>query len=619
VSESLLPYYNDELEALRRLAGEFADAYPKVAGRLRLTRDGLPDDPHVERLLEGVAFLAARVQHRLDDEIPELSDALLELLSPHLLAPVPSMTTLRLRPRPEIAGPVRIPRGLAVETEPVAGTPLRYRTCHEVTLWPLRIEAARLMGVPFAAPAHPRLARAAACLRLTLATTGQEIPVCALGLDRLRLHLAGGGAVAAGLHELLSMACIGVALADGPGDPAPTLLPPEALQSAGFARDEAALPWPREAFDGHRLLTEFFAFPEKFHYLDLSGLEARALLQDRQTLEVFIYLSRAATTLERAVGKDSFALHCTPAVNLSVQRCEPIALDGTRSEWLVLPDARRPAALEVHSLLRLRETRPDGTRREVVPFNRLAPDAASRGEGLEAETAGMAGEAELQWVGRRQPAAAPLSGTETRLMLRDSAFAPQAPADGVLSIEALCLNRDLPNHLPFGGGQPRLRVLGQSQLEGAECLRAPTATLRPVLRERGAWHLLSHLALNHLAVTGGEDAALALREMLRLHDLRQTPETRGAIDSLLAVEARPGVARIPGQRPGVFARGLDIRLTFSPQDWNAGGLYLLGTVLERFLALQVSVNGFVRCEAVLRGREDPVARWPARSGTQVLL
>jgi type VI secretion system protein ImpG len=154
---------------------------------------------------------------------------------------------------------------------------------------------------------------------------------------------------------------------------------------------------------------------------------------------------------------------------------------------------------------------------------------------------------------------------------------------------------------------------------GAECLSPPTPTLRPQLRERSGWRLVSHLALNHLGVTGGPQAALALREMLRLHDLRDTVETRLALDGLVSVTATPGIARLPGVRPGSFARGLDIGLTFEPQAWQAGGLFLLASVLERFLALQVSVNGFVRTSVTLRGRGGTVAAWPARSGTRVLL
>lgn len=612
MSEALLPYYNRELGAIRKEAADFADAFPKVAGRLRLSAEAV-DDPFVARLLEGVAFLAARVQHRLDDDLPELSDALLEMLAPHLLAPVPSMTTLRLAGPPELRVPARVPRGLIVETEPVRGEPVRLRTCHDVTLWPLVIEQARLMGLPLAAPANPRAAGAVACLRLTLRTPAPDIPISALGLDRLRLHLRGIGTAAMALHELLSTATLSVALADGPADPRPTILGPAALQPAGFEPEEAALPWPQRAFGGHRLLTEYFAFPDKFLYLDLDGLDARSLVQQSDRLEIFVYLSRALPALERSVGTDSFALGCTPAINLFPQRCEPIQLDGTRSEWPVVPDARRPVALEVYAVEQVRESRADGSRRPVLPFHRL-------GRGMDAADATPERDRPaINFVAARRPATPPLSGSQTVLMLRDPGFDPVAPADGVLTVEALCCNRDLPAMLPFGGGQPRLRVAAGSPAASAEALVPPTPTLRPMLHARGAWKLISHLALNHLSVVDGPEGAAALRELLRLHDLRDSAESRSALAALLAVEATPGVARLPGRRPGVLVRGLDVTLVFDPQAWQSGALYLLATVLERFLAQQVSVNAFVRTEVVLRGRPGTVARFAPRSGTRTLL
>lgn len=611
MAESLLTFYNRELAALRSLAGEFATANPKVAGRLRIAADGGVDDPHVERLLEGVAFLAGRVQQRLDDELPEIADVLLELLCPHMLAPIPSMTTLRLSPKREARGPAVVPRGTPVDTEAVRGEALRYATSHAVTVWPLQIESARLTGLPLPAPVNPRATGAVGSLRLALKTTAEDLGFAETGLDRLRLHIRGPHHVAAGLHELLATACIGIALAEGVNDPAPTLIGPERLSAVGFERDEAALPWPQRAFDGHRLLTEYFAHPERFLYIDIDGLEARTALQTGNRLDIFVYLSRAAPELERLVGADNFALHCTPAINLFPQRCEPIALDGTQSEWLVIPDVRRPAALEVYAIEAVRESRPDGARRTVQPFQRLARAASMQ----DIEPSPM------HWVASRSDAPGTIGGSQIRLMTCDAGFRPDAPADGVLTIESLCLNRDLPSLLPFGGGQPRLRLADPAAPAdpAVECLSAPTPTLRPPLHARGAWRLISHLALNHLSVTGGQDATMALREMLALHDLRDTPETRGAIAAILGVHAEPGVARVPGRRPGVFARGIDVTLTFDPQTWQNGGLYVLGCVLERFLALQVSVNGFVRTRAQLRDRSTPVAAWPPRSGTRVLL
>lgn len=608
MSESLLPYYNRELGAIRRLAGEFADAYPKVAARLRVTPEAV-DDPYVERLLEGVAFIAARVQQRLDDELPEFSETLLEMLSPHLLAPVPSMTTIRLGAAPDAQGPARIPRGLLLETEPVRGEPVRFSTCHDVTVWPVAIDTFKLAGQPIAAPANPRVQGASACLRIGLRTTAPGLSFSKLGLDRLRLHLRGVGAQAALLHELLCTSTLGIALADSPADPRPTLLDAECLQPAGFAPEESALPWPNRSFAGYRMLTEWFAFPEKFLYLDITGLEARTLVQESDRLDIYIYLGRAMPELERVLGPENVALGCTPAVNLFPHRCEPIALDGTQSEWMVVPDARRPGSLEVYAVEQVRESRPDGLRRGVLPFYRLG--RAETGE----ETA-----AEANYVTFRRGATPPVTGTQTWIELRDAAFDPTRPAEGVLTIEALCCNRDLPAMLPFGAGQPRLKVSqGGAPVAAIDCLSPPTPTLRPGLNDRGAWRLISHLALNHLSVTGGEEGAAALREILRLHDLRDSAESRAAIGALVAVDTKPGVARLPGGRAGAFARGLDVTLTFDPQTWAAAGLYPLAQVLERFLALQVSVNAFSRTMVALRGRPGLVARFAPRSGTRTLL
>ena len=609
MADTLLPYYDRELAAIRKLAGEFAAANPKVAGRLRITADAV-DDPHVERLLEGVAFLAARVQHRLDDDAPELSDALLELLCPHLLAPVPSLTTVQLRPKPEATGASRIPRGTTLQTQPVRGETLQYRTCHETVLWPVTIEKARLAGLPLPAPVNPHAPRAAAVLRLSLVTTVPGLTFADLAFDRLRLHLRGSGPTATQLLELLCTSTLSLALADGPADPRPTFLPPGRLAQVGFEPQEAALPWPQRAFSGHRLLTEYFAFPEKFLYIDISGLEARSLVQRSGSLELFVYLSRTAGDLERSVSEENFVLGATPVVNLFEHPAEPVAMDGTQSEWLVVPDARRPAALEIYAVEAVRLSRPDAPQPRKVPhFQRLRHE-----EGSEDDADG------LSWLASRRSAPLILGGTETHLMLRDPQFDPARPADGVLSIDALCCNRDLPSLLPFGGGQPAMRVTDPAAPAGSvECLAPPTSTLRPQLRERSGWRLVSHLALNHLGVTGGQQAALALREMLRLHDLRDTPETRLALDGIVSVHATPGVARLPGNRPGSFARGIDVALTFEPQAWTAGGLYLLAGVLEHFFALQVSINGFVRTSVYLRGRTGSIATWPARSGTRVLL
>ena len=346
MSDRLRPYFNRELVAIRKLAGEFADAHPKIAGRLRLSPDAI-DDPHVARLLDGVAYLSARVHQRLDDEFPELTDALLSALYPGFLAPVPSSAIVQFTPKADLQGGAEIDAGFAIETERVRGHPCRFRTAYPVTLWPVRIAQARLSGQPFVAPANPLAAGAASVLRIVVETMAPDMSFAKLGMDRLRLFLRGGPAIAPHLHEMLAAHVIGVALAEAPGDPAPVLLAPASVRPVGFADDEALLPWPARGFAGFRLLTEYFAFSDKFRFFDIDGLDRRTLVLDRNRLEIFIYFDRSMTELERALGTEHLALGCTPMVNIFPQRCEPIRLDQTETEYRVIPDARGVGAFEV--------------------------------------------------------------------------------------------------------------------------------------------------------------------------------------------------------------------------------------------------------------------------------
>lgn len=606
MSDTLLPYYNRELNAIRELAGEFARAHPKIAGRLRLTEDSV-DDPHVGRLLEGAAFLAARVHQRLDDEFPELTDALLGVLYPHYLAPVPSATILQLTAQPALKGGIAVPAGTGFDSERVRGEACRFRTTSATTLWPIEVEQVRLSGLPLAAPANPLAPRAQAVLRVALRCADPTMDFTTLAPERLRFFLRAAPNVTLPLYELLCGHTLAVALADGVSDPAPVCMAAGVLRPAGFAPDEALFPWPARSFAGFRLLAEYFALPEKFLFLDIERLSAKTLRGAGNRLDIFVYLDRAAPELERSVSADTLALGCVPAVNLFAHRCEPVALTHTATEYRLEPDVRRPGALEIWQLARVREVAADGSHRDWAPFYRLERAAAAGGE-----PTGF-------YALARRPSAT-LPGTDLFLAPFDTAFDAASPANRVLSIDALCSNRDLPTDLPFGGGRPAFApVEGMAALARVACLIAPTPSLRPRLRAEGFWPLVSHLGLGHLSVVGGAGAAATLQEVLRLYDLRGSEETRAAIAALLAVQAVPGVARVPGARAGSFCRGLDVTLEWEADVWASGGLYLLAAVLERFLALHATVNSFVRTRCRLRGRPGLVASWPPRAGAQTLL
>ena len=614
MTEDLLPYYNRELSYIRRHAGRFAEAHPKVAARLRLGPDG-SEDPHVERLLQGFAYLTSRVRHKLDDEFPEITQALIGTLYPHYLAPIPSCAVVRLDLDPgqnELTAGLTVPRGQTLESEPIQGEPCRFRTAYPVTLYPVDVRLATLASAPFTAPATPRANSALAVLRVGLGTRSPNVRFANFaGMTTIRLFLRGQPQHTQRLYELLLNHAVEVAFAKRPDDKSAVAVGPEAIQAVGFARDEALLPYPARSFVGYRLLTEYFTFPQKFLFVDVAVPPA-ALARADGVLEMFVYLNRQATDLEPNVTADTLELGCTPIVNLYEQPAEPIRLTQQQFEYRVVPDHRRPLAHEIYSIDRVTATAADGREAEYVPFFAVKHGGS--------KSAGP------YWHGTRRPAAdaaepktettAVDRGTEVYLSFVDIGFNPAAPIDWTVSVRATCMNRDLPARLPFGGGQPRLQLTeGSGLVTRITCLTPPTPTVRTHLREEGLWRLVSHLTLNHLSLTDGPDGADALREILALYDFTESAVTRAQIEGVRAVSGK----RVLGRANGAVCRGVEVGVEFDEDRYTGNGLYLFASVLDRFFTLYASVNTFTRTVATVARREGVYKRFPSRAGDQIVL
>ncbi len=607
MDEDLLRFYDQELSYLRRAGAEFSRLHPKIAGRLRLGADQI-EDPHVSRLVESVAFLNARVRRKLDDEFPELTDALLGLLAPNQLAPVPSMAVVQFECAPDLTAPARVERGTGLVTDSAYGEPCRYRTAYDVEALPLAVESARLMGPPFTSPVTPRSRSSAGLLHVELRPAADSGSVGALAPERLRFFLNGEFRHMASLYELVLNDAIEVAVAATPGDRRPQVLGPDALRPVGFADGESVLPDGARSHPEERLLTEFFAFPHKFLFFDVVGLDTRRLT-DR--LHLFVFLRRSITDLELVVDASTLRLGCTPVVNLFERRAEPIRLTGRQSEYHLVADARHELETEIHSVDAVRaSSRAQGTV-EYAPFYGVRHDLDTSGP-------------QRYWHATRRPTPRGEEdvdrGTEIHLALVDDAFAPSAPDDWVLEAEVTCLNRNQPARLPFGGGHPRLTFAkGGGAITRIQCLTAPTQTVRAP-RGRGAtWRLVSLLALHHASIVEGTDALGFLRECLRLFDPLAAPETRRVGEALLAVESRPVVRRIVvGGQPG-FCRGLQVRLVLDEERLRTTGVFLLASVLERFLAGYCTINSFVETVVTTPLRDGDLRRWAPRSGSRILL
>jgi type VI secretion system protein ImpG len=615
----LLTQYNRELSFIRRLAGLFAQANPGIAEHLHLRQEDKPD-PHVERLIQAFAFISGRVRQKLDDEFPEITESLLGVLYPHYLNPIPSMgiVQMELASEQDAAEGYRVPAETPAATvEQVEGEPCRFQTVYPVTLWPIKVESAKLARPPFGGLGVPETLeggterRAAAILRLVLRCVGDGVSFQSMPLDSLRFFLHGESRHACWVYELLLNNTIAISLAGTAHDKHPVSLPPRgALSQVGFESDEGTLPYGPRSFIGYRLLTEYFAFPEKFRFVELSGnrlsdspVSLKEVMPKSATneLQVFFYLNQAAPDLEQHVTKEVFRLGCTPVVNLYKKSASPIDLTHTEHRYRVVPDVRSPQAHEVYTVDRVTASRDaDGQVVEYQPFYSVKHAASNLGQ--------------LFWHASREPSdPGGDGGTEVYLSLVDLAMKPSLAGGWTLHVDTTCLNRDMLSKGKFSG---ELKITeGAGLVSRVSRLTPFTETHRPAQKHGAIWRLISHLTLNHLSLTDGDEHANALREILKLYDFADRAETQKMISGVKSVKGE----RVTGRTPdGTVCRGIEVTLTLDESCFTANELFLFASVMERFLALYCTVNSFSRL-VVKRVHKGELRRWPPRVGEKVLI
>lgn len=602
--DDLIQYYQRELAFLRGSAGAFADAHPKIASRLRLTRESV-EDPHIGRLIESVAFMNARLRHKIDDEFPELSDALLLTLYPHLVQPVPSFFVARLEPSPELDKPTLIRKGTTILTELVGGEPCRYRLCWDTTLLPVRLRSAAMGGLPLDAPALG-LPQAKGVLRLSFAATSPDVDLAGLGIDQLRLFIRSDARRAQILVEQLGVNLLGIGVGTGPDDPRAVLLPPTALRLMGFDPGELLLPQSEVASLAYAAVQEHFSYPQKHLFFEVSGLAARTLDLKGSTLDLFLYFDQLSPELERVVRADDFELYATPALNLFEMDAEPIPIDHTSIEYRIVPDARREDAIEVHSVIEATLQDSTGERREAPALYSLDRPSGRMGRFFHGTA--------------RRSSFGPGGGDDVFLSVADLDGALLDDDATVASTRILATNRDLPTRLPFGGGRPALSLLDQLPgLAAVSAITKPTPTRRPARRRAAVWKLVGQLSLNHLSLVGGARGAQALREVLALYDLSDTPESAHLRERLVGVAAAPGVARMRLKGHTALCAGVDVTLEIDDDRLSGSGAFLLCAVVERFLATACALNSFVRTSAKLRREPGVWKTWTPRIGDRELV
>jgi len=609
-NDQLLQYYERELTFLRRMGARFAQEYPKIASRLDLEPSKC-EDPHVERMLEAFAFLAARVHKRIDEDVPEVSEALLEIVYPHYVRPIPAMSLVEFeldREQGKLTSGLPVPRNSLLYSRPVAGVPCKFTTCYDTTLWPVRVASLEWMTPDRLKPAV-RVTDAVAALRLELHCFA-DLEFKALDLSALRLHLAGDSGVTFALYELLCNNCTSIIVRE-PGGKKSLTLPVSSLQPVGFAEGDGLLPYPRRSFLGYRLLQEYFTFPEKFLFFDLAIFDAVRSAGFGEKAEI-IFLIRQfergerRALLETGLSPRSMRVGCTPVVNLFPQVSEPILLTQRKTEYEVVPDARRRRTTQVFSVDEVVGITPGSSE----PL-RIEPLYSYR-------HARNGHRAELFWTARRRPAEWRLdSGTDVHLSFVDLSARTVHPDRDAITARLTCFNGDLPGRLPFGDETGDFELENGGPVRRIVALSKPTDVVHPPLGQAQLWRLLSQLSLNYLPLADG--GADALREILRLHNFSGTTAGERHIEGIVSVAGEPTYARVVTEHGVAFARGRRVDLMFDEEQYAGGGVYLFASVLERFFGMYASVNSFTTLVARSNKRKEMVRAWPPRAGWKSLV
>ncbi|MCE2744515.1 MAG: type VI secretion system baseplate subunit TssF [Burkholderiales bacterium] len=617
----LLQFYIQELAHVRDAGAEFAARFPKIASRLAMDATEV-HDPYVERLLEGFAFLTARVQLRLHEEFPRFTEQLLNRISPNFLAPVPAMGVVQLNPNISdvaLKKGIEVKAGTVMQSQVAKGiqTPCKFRVGHTLTLWPLLISTIEHGPFKGAPPKVSGKGAVRSALHLKI-ENGTQSPLSHLQFDSLDFHVSCGNEYAFKLFERITYqtAVIGIRTE---GQSSWSYIPAQQLSPIGLNNDEALLPADSRQFSGTRLLQEFFAFPQRFLFFRIQGLNRHLSNSGQSSFELALCFLDSNAELDRVVGPDSLALNCTPVVNLFEHNCDRVLLDDRLHEVHVQPNRSKPLDFEVHSVLGV-QGQGQNKVQTVLPLYGLAENSeVAAPHFVSRRTPTMVSEKQLREGGRSS-----YTGSEVFLGLTlPTGDLVTNHGFQQLAVRALCTNRDLPLLMPVGQGPTDLAWPGNLPLKSIRFLRGPSRPKAPTHNGQNCWQLIEHLSINYLGLMDQGDeftgnGAAALTQLLRLHADPSQLAHQHMARAIQGVESLTTVARIVRQGRPAVVRGVQVTITIDELAMQGAGVAVLGAVLARYLAAHVSVNSFVQTR-VKEHNTGAIVDFPAMSGNRPLL
>jgi len=601
--------YERELRYLRNAGAEFARANPAVAARIELSADGSAD-PHVERLIESFAYLAARLHRKIDDSVSELAANLLEQLCPHATRPLPSATVVRFAGaggKVDLSSGYHVARGATLFGATANGDSVYFRSCYPVTLWPLAFDCPPALALEKLErySGHPAK-RSVLALRLRADPSHPDFLPGAAGLGTLRCYVKGAGEHAARLCDLLYGHTLEVRWRPpGWGEQPGMLLAGVLPRFAGLEAEDALLPERDDTHPGLRLLLEYFAFPLKFQFFDLDlttlgrAPPGGAAPSGWGTLE-FVFDARPGAPLE--LEPDAIELGCTPAINLFRRTSEPLRINGMRADYKLVADSHRERTTEIYSIEEVASSAPGQRAVPVAPYYGF--------HGLPGETA------TVFWHARRGPAfKAGLAGSDIMLTFVDPAFDPATPEARTLAARLLCTSRGAASGLHAGAA---LHMEDAADALAIHALHKPSAQSMAAPDGAARWKLVSQLSLNHLSLVDGADALASLKELLALNNLTGSPRADSQVGALQALRCRAAMRYIDDDPWRGYRRGYALTLQVGSAGMRGSSVLLFGSVLQRFLAVYAGINTFV----ALRMEQDDgrtLYAWPPRASERIQL
>lgn len=586
-------YFQTELRYLREQGEALSQAHPELSHYLA----GPGADPDVERLLEGVAFLTASVQARLDDSFPELSLGVLQLVAPQLLRVIPSLTMMQFMPIPHtISQPMRLDAGCEMASDPVEGRSCRFRTCRAGWIYPadsqLSLDPSRLT-LTLSLKLHTRLCQTK------------------LALDKLHLYLGDELPAASELYLWLREHLQHLMIETGSGR---WQLPADHLQANGFTPAEALLPEPDKHIDGHRLLQEYYSFPQAFLCLGIipTPVEIEPVLVDEVQIR-FIFCHPLPGTIQ--ITPQSIRINCIPAANLFSLDAEPIHRHGRHHDYPLALSYRDPEAYELFSIDSVqgwsqrasedkphKKAYPGAMVREFQPFHRF--HHTSPGSRTPAEPPRYK-------VHQKQRGSG--DGVTYRLSFIEPDTTLPLPRDESISIALTCCDRRIAAQL--APGAIHLATGSSPHFVQFRNLLRPTTPSYPATEGMLFWQLLNQLSHHYQSLLEPR----RLQELLRCYDRQDSPghpsRNRERIAAIQQIDTWP-IERI---QDGLPIRGIQTRLGIHGYPFGGEGeLYLFGTVLAQFLAHYASINSFHQLELINLDSQASY-RWPATAGRQPLL